>query len=182
MRAYNLGYICGLVFSLVVFGAIFFFMLKWTRKNRRVKCEYDERQLLVRGNAYKIAFFVVVILDFLYGLLGVTLDMVPTLPITTEAAMFIIALVGLVVQIVYCIWHDAYFSLNEQKPKVLIMFLVVGLLNFAVGFMNYHDGSIYTNGMLNGRSINLIIGIMFILIFVALLIRKVVPTSDEDEE
>lgn len=180
MSAYNMGYIvgvlAGILFGVVVIWTIF----KWTKKDHKVKCEYDERQAIVRGNGYKIAFFVVCIANFVYGALGVNSDL---FPVTTETALFLIAIIGIIVQIVYCIWNDAYFSLNEQKSRVLIAFLALGFINAFFGIKNILSGDAFTDGKLNGHCMNLVVGLMFVIIFAALLIRKLVPLkSEEDEE
>ncbi len=159
-----LGVGTGALFGLLVAVLI----LKYTKTNGRIKCEYDERQAVLRGNGYRYGFFAMLICNVVYGFLEICLV---GLPLTAGVAMILSVLIGLGVQIIYCIWHDCYFSLNERRPRVLIALAVIGGINLALGIYNLLDGSAMENGVLNFRCINLLCGLLFVAVFAALLMK-----------
>ena len=60
------GVAVGIVFGLIL--AIALIMI--SNKNRKIKTEYDERQLRVRGDAYRYAFYTVVIWEVILFVLA----------------------------------------------------------------------------------------------------------------
>ena len=175
MSAYMLGVIIGI--SVGVILAIFF--LWWTKKDGRMRCKWDERQLLIRGNGYKYSFFTVIILLYLYTMIG---SEIKGFPMDSQAACILIILVGAVINIVYCIWNGAYFSLNENRKRVLMVFALLGAVNLLIGIRHLVRGDAFTDGVLNGLNANLFCGILFVIIFVTLFLRMLIPEKDYDEE
>lgn len=159
-----LGVGSGVLLGLVVAAIV----LKATKNDGRLRCEYDERQAVLRGKGYRYGFFAMLICNIAYGLLEICLV---ELPLTAGVAMLLAALIGIGVQIIYCIWHDYYFALNEQRSRFMVVFVLIGGINLALGFHNLLDGSALEHGVLNFRSINLFCGLLFVVIFVALLLR-----------
>ena len=71
-----------------------------------------------------------------------------------------------------CILHDAYFYVGSRPRFYLIVFSLVGVVNLALGIMNFWDGDyVYTNGMLNYHSLNLFVGLSFVFILVVVVIK-----------
>lgn len=173
--AYTLGVIVGILVG-VIFIVVF---VKWTKIDGKVRCKWDERQLLIRGNGYKYAFFTVIILLILYVLLG---ESIVRFPMNYQATSFCIIVLGVAVDVVYCIWKGAYFSLNENRKRVLILFAVVGAFNMAIGIRNIMSGEALTDGVLNADSMNLFCGLLFVIIFLTLLFRMVIPDRELNEE
>lgn len=175
MDAYMLGVIVG-----VLVGIIFIiFAMKWTKKDGNMRCKWDERQLLIRGNGFKYAFFTAIILLFLYSSIGTEIK---GFPMDYQAASIFIIVVSVAVDIVYCIWNGAYFSLNENRKRVLILFAVLGVLNLVIGIRNIRSGEALRDGVLNGLSANLFCGLLFVIVFAALLIKMVILEKDSGEE
>ncbi|WP_185259304.1 hypothetical protein [Anaerocolumna chitinilytica] len=168
------GLFAGFIVGLVVV-AIF---LRFTKTDGDSKCKYDERQSNIRGKAYKLSFFTLMIYNVLYGFVDMTVEK-PLLD--TISAMVIGICLSITVNIVYCIWKDAYFSLNENPRKVLIGFGFIGIFNLVIGCINIINGTFVTNGMVNFRSCNLTCGIMFIVLFATLLAKKVRYGKGEQE-
>lgn len=175
MSAYSLGVLVG-----VLAGVIFaIFLLKWMKKGREIRCRWDERQLLIRGNGFKYSFFTVIILLYLYSMFG---NEIHGFPMDYQATGIFIIFFGVMVDIVYCIWKGAYFALNENKKRVMAAFVVLGLINLLVGIRNLVNGDSFTDGVLNIRSANLFCGVLFVVIFATMLIRMLISEKDDEEE
>ncbi|MCI5902748.1 MAG: hypothetical protein MRZ74_09495 [Blautia sp.] len=175
VNAYRLGILTGILAGVIL--VIIF--LKYSKKDGSLRCKWDERQLLIRGNGFKYAFFTVLVLLFLYCSLGVSFE---GFPLDVQAAGFLIAILGVAVDVVYCIWNGAYFSLNENRKRVLIGFALIGGFNLFIGVSGILHGASITNGVLNVRSANLFCGALFIVIFLTLFLRMAVPEKDGEEE
>ena len=160
----KVGILVGMLIGIII---VTFFM-KFTKKDGDMKCKYDERQANVRGKGYKLSFFTLFIYNAIYGLLGI---MIEKRYVDSLAAMMIGICLAVAVYVVYCIWNDAYFSLNENPRRVIIGFGLIALLNLLLGVMNLYDGMVITDGMLNYRSVNLICGVLFIIIFITLILK-----------
>ena len=98
--------------------------------NRKFKTEYDERQLRVRGDAYRYAFYSVIICEVILLILAIGEF---TLPIPDYALHFAGILIGCLVLSGYCIWKDAYWGLNNNRKRYGIILVVAGLLNALPG-------------------------------------------------
>jgi hypothetical protein len=160
-----LGVLTGVIFGLVLVGLL----LKFTKKDGSIKCKFDERQALIRGTGFKMSFFTLLVYDAVYGLIGIMID---KQFMDTCTAMIIGICLSVAVYAVYCIWNDAYFSLNENPKRLLVAFGFIAVFNFMIGIINIMNGEVSTNGMLNFRIANFICGILFIVIFIALAARK----------
>ena len=175
--AYLLGFMVGAGLVLVVtFVAIIVFM-KATKKDGSIKCKYDERQELMRGRGFKYAFFTLLIYNFIAPMSDI---MEVELPVDNYALFMIGAIIGLLVYVVYAIWNEAYFSLNENPKKIMIVLGLIGGLNLAIGVMHILHGTILTNGKLSVNSVNLLLGIVFVIIFATLAAKQIVNKREED--
>ena len=154
-----LGLLCGAMVGILIAIVI----LKMTKTDGSIKCKYDERQKLVRGEAYKYSFWTLTIYCCLYGLFSESIGKV----VDNLTVMVIGICIAVSIQICYSIWHDAYFSLNEDKKKVFIAFGILGVINVAMGLVNLFSGECFENGRLTYRSSNLFCGLLFVVIFIA---------------
>lgn len=172
------AYDAGIVVGAAAFVILMTVLILWA-KGKSVKdgCKYDERQQIIRGNGYKIGFMVLFILNLLYGLLS---DICGHFPIALSSAMFIIALVGAMTNVVYCIWNDAWIALNESKGRILVLFGFLGAINLLLGTRQILNGSAFSEGEF--CDLNLVCGIMFIVIFAVIFARYMVSRSEEGEE
>lgn len=177
MSFYTLGMLTGMLAGVI----LIVILLKWTKKGRsgEVRCRWDERQLLIRGNGFKYAFFTIIILLYLYSMLG---SEIHGFPMDYQATGILIIFLGAIVDIVYCIWNGAYFALNENRKRVLVLFAVLGGINLLLGIRSLTNGDAFTEGVLNVRSANLFCGILFIVIFASLLLRMAVAEKESEED
>jgi len=170
-----LAMLCGVACGLILVAIIL--KITKTKKDNGIKCKYDERQIIARGHGFKLGFFTLVIYDFIYGMLGIFSTKQLFDPLL---AMTIGIMIAAAVHITYCIWKEAYFSLNEEPKRVLIAFLLIALANILIGIVNISNGEIFTNGVLNFRIVNLLCGFFFFEIFIALGIKKLVNKKEKE--
>lgn len=154
-------------------------LLKLTKNNGRMKCEYDERQELVRGRGYKYGFFTQLFYMALYAVL--TLSEAP-LPVDNYTIMLIGLILSVTVHVIYCTWNEAYISLNENPKKVIAAFMLLGLINIAVGVLNLLRGKMIENGILTYRASNLLVGSMCFLICLFVVLKRKLAAGAEEEK
>ena len=131
--------------------------------NRKFKTEYDERQLRVRGDAYRYAFYSVIICEVILLILAIGEF---TLPIPEYVLHFGGILIGCLVLSGYCIWKDAYWGLNNNRKRYGIILVVAGLLNALPLYMALSTGSVS-----DFPYVNLLTCIMLLVVGVELLLK-----------
>lgn len=162
----------------VLFGiALVCILLIVTKKDGKIKCKYDERQTAVREKAYRISFYVLMIYNVLYGMCGMVVD---KMPIDNMTAMMVGVCIALIVHITFSIWKDAYFSLNEDKGKLMITFVIIGILNLLFGIINLIHGKVIVDGVITFRCINLICALLFIIVFFVLFLKNTTRYSQDE--
>ncbi len=162
---WSLGFFVGLLVS----GILFIILFKIVKKDSFIRCRYDERQQLVRGRGFKYGFFGCMIFGMIYILSDVGLKMQY---MDTSMAVFLCIMIGAVIYVVYSIWNEAYFSLNENPKRITLLLTAVGVLNIVCSIYRIHEG-LFENGVLtfiNGS--NLICGICILIILVVLIIKN----------
>ena len=140
--------------------------------NRKFKTEYDERQLRVRGDAYRYAFYSVIICEVILLILAIGEF---TLPIPEYVLHFGGILIGCLVLSGYCIWKDAYWGLNNNRKRYGIILVVAGLLNALPLYMALSTGS--------GSDfpyVNLLTCIMLLVVGVELLLKQFLDRRAEN--
>lgn len=175
----NVYYAAGLAAGVLVGILFIFIFLKVTKTDGKMKCKYDERQNTARGNGFKYGFFTLLICNLLQAF---AFDGKMSLPVDQSVILLISVVLGILVYVSYCIWNDAYFSLNENRRKVLVGFVVIGVFNLLIGISNLHSGKAFTDGVLNFRSINLFCGLLFLVIFAVLLAKHLTKKQEEEDE
>ena len=169
----------GTIVGLFLVAIIMVILLKFVNKDSSIKTKYDERQQIVRGKAYRLSYWTLVILLAIYCIL---VEDKMELPIQKNLIPFIIVLISVLVHAVYAIINDGYFGLNESRRKVMFVFLFIGLLNFGVAFMEIKRGQMMEDGKLSTPFINLCCGFMFVIIGIVLIIKNITTKEDIEEE
>ena len=160
---YWAGVGAGIALGLVVTVAV----LKAVKKDGRIKCRYDERQVLVQGRSFKYGFYTLLVCLMLDVFLGDLAD-----PYVDHGVIVFLCLaVGVIVGAGYAIWNDGYFSLNEYPKRVVAAFLAIALLNFVVFLRYIHEGELIENGVVTLSAINLICAVLLLVIVLIILAR-----------
>ncbi len=166
------GYV-SIIFILIILVVPVLFTSK-LRKNQTPK--YDERQELVRGKAYKYAFFAMLIFGaiYMYSSLFIGSEL-----LLASVAIMIDMFVGLVVYGVYCIWNDAFATINGISKSYIIFLVCTVVLNLGNAIGTIKDGSIIANGTLTLDSISLVCAISLTIILITMLVKKLMNREAE---
>ncbi len=162
------GLAVGIVVGLVVAVALILI----SNNNRKVRTEYDERQLRVRGDAYRYAFYSVIICEVILLVLAYGEF---TLPVPEYVLHFGGILIGCLVLCTYCIWKDAYWGLNNNRRRYGIILVVAGLLN-AIPLC----GALSHRTTLDFPYVNLLTCIMLLVVGVELLLKQFLDRRAEN--
>ncbi len=149
MNAKSAGVLVGIVIGLIVS----FFAIKFFNRDGKIRTEYDEMQEIIRGKAYRIAFFTLVIALAILLVLDI---MEVALPMTNSVLYFGLIVIGIAVQAGYSILNGAYFGLNNNKAKFWGVMITVTVINLLVSIMAIVSGRMVVDGKLQDPCINLL--------------------------
>ena len=167
-EAWTLGFICGLIVIVTLFRLLTKRFKLFTDGNS--KTQYDERQLIERGKGYRCAFFAYVI----YNCVFLVLDLGFEIQFANVGFIMICGiLVACATHVIYCIFHEAYWGLNNNVKNYLILLIVADALNLIIGIGNIHSGNMMEGNGLPHAAINLIVALFVTVILVALLVKWV---------
>ena len=149
---------------------IIFVMILMSKKKQNGS-HYDEMQLKIRGDGYKLGFFVTlagtVILLFLTELFeGFSKVVAPTF------GMFVVIMTGIVSFVVYCIFKEAFLSIGQNVKSYMVLCAAVILANVAGSVRQITQGTFLVDGALTfSNTSNLVCAISFLVILIALIIK-----------
>ena len=155
----------------ICFGlGISLFASKKLNKDNKVKTKYDERQLKIRGDAYKYGFYATMITNgLLLALAASGLEKFLGMNV-----YFIPVFVGIVAHITYSVFKDAYFGMNNKRKNYLIFMAFVGLINFAVAIIATVNGELISDGALQAPFLNYLCGSLFVILAIELIIKNLI--------
>ena len=165
--SYALGVIAGILLVFLVYGIL---MVVTKRRGKYANAQFDERQVVARGRAYRYAFFTVLFYLLGWGLFELAADIRLW---DTYTGCFLGVFLSVTVFAVVAILNDAYFAVNEKPATYLGIFALVTVLNLGIGVWNLVTGGdpIVEHGMLTYHSVNLLVGGMFLVILIVAAIR-----------
>lgn len=160
----QLGFLAGVAVGCLV-GIL---MLKLMKKDKAVKCKLDERQQIVRGLGFQYGFFGWMIFQGLC----IAADLIWEIKLMDMSMMlFCGMMVGTVIYVSYSIWHDGYFSLNENPKRVKIFLIAAAIMNFACAVYRIRHG-LLDHGVLtflNGS--NLLMAVVCMILLSVMLVK-----------
>ena len=145
----------------ICFGiGISLFSMKKMNKDNKVKTKYDERQLKIRGDAFKLGFFATLIANgIIMSLAASGLD-----KCLGMNAYFIPIFIGIVTQMSYSVFKDAYFGINNKNKSYLVFMAVIGLINFTIAILATVHGELVEDGILQAPFLNYLCGSLFVIL------------------
>ena len=175
----NFAHATGLAFGIVIGLVLAVLLVRFANRNKKYKTEYDERQIRVRGDAYRYAFYTVVIYEAIMFVLGMGEI---ALPVNGAILYLAGVFLGCIVLCAYCIWKDAYWGLNNNRKRYGVIFVICALLNLIPVIGAFADGSMVQDGMLSTPFINLMVCVMLLIIGVELLVKHIQEKRAEQPE
>lgn len=175
MKDLSIAWIIGLMVGIVLVVVL----LKAMNKNGKAKTEYDERQQIERGKAYKYGFFAMLLTCAALIFLDTFETVLPFLGMLTY---FLPILAGVVVQFSYSIFHDAYEGLNTNMGRFTVILIAISALNIVIAVIRFVRGGMIEDGKLCSQFLNLLVGIMCLIVGIELLIKKAIDAKEGCEE
>lgn len=129
--------------------------------------QYDERQLLVRGNAYKYGFFTLLSYYVGIGVLSVIMERDFA---TTYAYAGIGLCLGLIVFVTYSLFKDAYIGIKDNMSLSIGCSFLAGFCNAGPSLSNMDR--MLVGGILQNTFVQLLLGVTFIYIGIILIVKK----------
>ena len=169
----NLGmFVICVVLIAIILEAIF--LSKKGSKN----CEYDERQELARGKAFRAAYFTILGYLVVSELVTSILDR-PWCDSFTNLGYGVS--ISAVVFAMVCIMKDAYVGFNQKAARNIAMLAVIGAFNIMLGIFALIDKQDYiSDDKLTTIPVNLPIGIVLIIISITLFIKTQLAKKEAD--
>lgn len=153
--------ILDVLISSVIISIVFIIIIMLVKRDGKIKGKYDERQELVRGRGYKYAFYT---LMFYNALLEFIAAIIEKRFMQGTIQVIIGMCIGIVVYASYCIWNDSYFAINDNPKRVLIIFILIGAINFSLGIINLVEGDWVNDGQLTSGFANFAAGILAMVV------------------
>ena len=166
---HSFSYMMGMLVGIVLSVALIFGLIYLLNKRLGFRREYDERQRLAQGKAYKAAFFTLLCYLAGYGIF----DLLTGIRwCDSYTGAFVGVILSVTVFAIICIREDAYVSYKENPKISLVILSVIGAINLVPGLVGLGKPNYFlTDGMLNSHVINLLIGAMMIGLCLAMRVR-----------
>lgn len=171
-----MGVLCGIIIGILI---VVFFAKKGGNTDGKMRTEYDERQKIIRGTSYKIGFYSYIICAVIMMCVSMA-EM--NIPIQDDALWFTWLVVGAIPMCIHSIWKGAYWGLNNDKTKYIVLFCVATVVNILASVAAYVRGNMFLDGKLSTPFINVLCSILFIVIGATIIIKKIVDGKSVDEE
>ena len=164
-----------------IFIGIFIVLLlfKLVNTNHKSRTEYDERQKEIRGIGYMYGFYTIVIYECVMLVLSIG---GLQLPVEDFVLHFGGIMLGCTVLGSYCIWHGAYWGLNNNPKRYAVIIVILALLNAIPVFGSIKSGSFFENGRAGVPLVNVLVLIMLLFFAAELLLKHLADRSSEEKE
>ncbi len=175
-----MGFFSDIIIPVLAVIAIIAAVLLADRRARK-EAHYDEMQLKIRGEGYRLGF--IVTLAALCILLFMT-EMSEGFGrlVTPSFGMFAVMMTGIVVFIVYCIFREAFFRIGQNGRYYITLCLVVVAINGASAVSRITDGSFPGSGGITFQGgANLVCALSFLIILAAILIKSITGRKEAAE-
>ena len=141
------------------------------------EAKYDERQTVVRGRAFKYAYGTLLVALLFYAASDDIWNW--CVPLTGCAAAIAVSLVPYVW---VSIMNEAYWWANTKRIGQYVTFALLGLMNLGLALSSWLRGDLIVDGVLQIGGANLVLGSVFIYIFVIAMIQRARLRRDGDED
>ncbi|MBQ9624621.1 MAG: hypothetical protein IJR47_00800 [Clostridia bacterium] len=174
MDYYAKGLIVGIGVAMIFFMALKLFR----RKSLSEEAQYDERQRIARGVAFKYAYWTLLLYIALYAVV----DLSGFRFCETFTGIIIGVTLSLGVFACTAIMKDAYVGINQNKRWWVILNIIVILANAFATVPNFLEGNIIENGMLSHGVVNILMVILFSAVLITYAVHnRSIKTDEEDE-
>lgn len=166
-----LGFIIGIMIVVVVSTVA---MRLAKKKGGACRGQYDERQLAARGNAFKLAYYTLLI----YLAVWMVLRSLEVPFFSEYMSVLVGVLLSLGVFVGYAIFHDAYLKASESPKAWMGIIGAVGLLNTGIGVGRLFRGETLTERLYDNA--NLFVGLLLVAVLICIVIKRAMDHGAED--
>ena len=167
-----------LLLLIIIFIFIFALILIVSKFSKNKSYNFDERQEIIRGRAFKYAYFSYLIYGAGYGAVS---DLLEKDFMTTPTSFLVGMYISLIIFAVYNICNEAFFAFNQKPVSYILIFSITTLCSGFSGISAIIDGSIIENGVLTLDCIGVISSIAFATILITMLIKIIINKKAEQE-
>lgn len=167
----------GAIFTFAIIAAIFISLIANTKinKDKKVKTKYDERQKQARGKAYTYGFYTMIISSYAL-MLAHMFGLGHFIGFYGYIATVIL---GIIVQMTYAIFKDAYVGMNVNFRKYMIFMSIISLINIAATVAAFINNEMIVDGALQSPFMNLLCSILFAVLVADLGIKKLIDKKED---
>ncbi len=170
----RIGFLAGIITGCCVAVLLF----KMMKKDRSAKCKYDERQQIVRGRGFQYGFFGWMAFNGFCIVADIGLEVhFMDLSMTLFCGMVI----GTAIYVSYSVWHDGYFSLNENPKRVLSILITATALNVACAVYRIHNGLLEHGVLTFLNGANLMIAIVMVFLLAVMFVKWAAERRNQDK-
>ena len=167
----------------VVFAVLLCAILRLVQKRKDGNCqkeEYDERQIIARGVAYRNGMFAM----FIYNAIYAVLDLSEIVWCETFVGLSIGVMVGAAVYSITAIRRDAYLAFNKNMKSWVTLGVLIVVSNLISGIIAIADHRIIVDGKLATSSISIMVAVLWLAVLITQIIhnRRSAAELTEDEE
>ncbi len=178
MEAYSVGKAVGLAAGLLVGVIVSIFAIRYMNRDSKLRTKYDERQEMARGRAYRYGFWGMMIATAVV----IILDCAGIVLVSSFTKGFFIIFVGIIVQISYSIFNDAYYGLNTNKKRFMIICIIAGLANLVNVIGNIAGNTFIKDGIVSDAGTNLLCVIMLFVMAIEMFVKGKMDENAVTEE
>lgn len=148
------------------------------RKSKSISDKFDERQLIGRGQAYRLAFFTLLGYTAVYA----CLDSAGVKWCETAAGLIVGVFVSVTVFAVTAICRDALVGIRGDSKSVLILWSIVIFVQLVCFALDCAERKVIENGVLTLSVVSLVNAVCFIIILAVYLVHEKKAKLPEEEE
>ena len=143
---------------------------------KKDRIDYDERQMAARGEAYKVGFFAMAVVNSLISIY--TFITGRSIFLTPEMGNFVSVILGVGAFAVAAILKDAFLSLHEKRKPFFACGAVIAVMTGAGTVRFAMEGMLLENGRLSDRSLIAFVLLLWLVILGVLAVHS----RKEDKE
>ena len=168
---------------IVVFLVILIVFLVYSKKSYSSRDQYDERQLMLRTNAYRYSALTMLFCALVYFLVT---QFAERAFVEDGVSALLIALIGVAVFAIYSIFNDAFFGLKGKRggigrPEVYAVVLAVIVIGNGIGAVRmFREHLLVKDGVLTHNVLNLALAVLFLLVLIAMGIKYLMNKREEE--
>ena len=169
------------VIPIIIILIIAVIMIIANKGNARKEMHYDERQLKIRADGYKIGFFVTLGVIFTFGFLSDLTDIFGKV-ISMSFCMMTAEFAGIVSFVLFCIFKDVYYPIGQNRKGYMLLCVCVIIANGVGSVRHISEGTFLEDGMVTFSNCgNILCAVSFLLILTALIMKEVSTRKEVDE-